>query len=102
MKFDVKQSPIHGKGVFARQRIRRGERIGRYLSRRTTKDGTYVLWVEKDDGWFGYDGYGRLRFLNHRDPPNSVFDGLELFALSTIEPGQEITIHYGDEWNGIH
>ena len=99
--FEVRPSPIHGKGIFATRRIRRGERIGRYLSRRTEADGTYVLWVEHGDGWRKYEGYGRLRFLNHRRNANAELDGLELHAVEAIEPGEEITIHYGEEWADV-
>lgn len=97
---EVRRSPIHGRGVFARKRIQQGQWIGRYLSRRTDRDGRYVLWLfdEDDSQGAGYDGYGRLKFLNHHAEPNSEFDGLELYALRAIEPGEEITIHYGDEW----
>jgi SET domain-containing protein len=102
MKFEVRPSPIHGMGVFARQTIRRGERIGRYLSRKTNRDSRYVLWVDTLDGrWQGYKGYGRLRFLNHRSTPNSEFRGLDLYALRTIRAGEEITFHYGEEWEDV-
>ena len=53
--------------------------------------------LEKDTGWQGYEGYGRLRFLNHRRPANSDFEGLDLYALTNIRPGEEITIDYGDD-----
>jgi hypothetical protein len=99
--FEVKQSPIHGQGVFATRSIGKGERIGRYVSRRTDSDGTYVLWVEHGNEWRGYEGYGRLRFLNHRADANAELDGLELFALADIKPGDEITIHYGEEWMDV-
>jgi len=101
---DVQSSPIHGNGVFARKKIRKDEFIGRYLSRRTKRDGVYVMWLEdkKTPGKFkGYNGYGRLRFLNHSSDPNSEFEGLDLFALKDIHPGEEITFHYGDEWDDI-
>jgi len=103
MKIEVRSSPIHGRGVFARKRIRKGERIGQYLARRTSRDGRYVLWVEHEETKEikGYEGFGRLRFLNHRTNPNSQFDGLELYALKHIPPGEEITFHYGDEWSNI-
>ncbi len=100
MKIEVRPSPIHGLGVFAKKTIDKDERIGRYLANRTRRDGTYVLWVEEDDvgRWSGYDGYGRLRYLNHSRSPNSEFDGLELFAIRPIRRGEEITVHYGLEW----
>lgn len=103
MGFEVRESPIHGMGVFAKRTYRRGDRIGRYQSRRTHRDGTYVLWVHDEDKDIvqGYEGYGRLRFLNHRSKPNSRLNGLELYATRSILPGEEITIHYGDEWAHI-
>lgn len=101
MEIDVRPSSIHGLGVFARRRFRESERIGRYISRRTDRDGTYVLWIQDGDRWRGYDGYGRLRYLNHRSRPNGCFDGLDLYALRDIEPGEEITINYGVEWEDV-
>lgn len=98
MKVEVRPSPIHGKGVFATGTIRKGERIGMYLSRRTERDDTYVLWLQRDGQWRGYDGFGRLRFINHSNVPNSRFRDLFLYAIRTIRTGEEITIHYGEDW----
>lgn len=102
MKVEVRPSPIHGKGVFATETIRRGERIGRYVGYRTKRDGRYVLWVTNKKGeWQGYRGYGRLRFLNHRSTPNAEFRGIDLYAIRTIRAGEEITFHYGEEWEDV-
>jgi len=103
VKFEVRPSRIHGLGVFAKRPIDRKERIGSYLAHRTRRDGMYVLWVEDDRGgkWRGFNGYGRLRYLNHSSAPNSEFDGLSLFAIRPIRPGEEITIHYGQEWENV-
>ena len=101
MKIEVRPSPIHGLGVFAKRRIRKGERIGRYMGRRTDRDGRYVLWVEDSGTWRGYCGYGRLRYLNHDSRPNAEFDGRDLYATQDICPGQEVTFHYGEEWMGV-
>ena len=102
MNIEIRTSPIHGRGVFARRTIRKGERIGRFLSRRTDRDGEHTLWLEHDDGsWRAYEGYGRLRFLNHRRTPNSDFEGLDLYATKTIHPNDEITIDYGEEWTDV-
>jgi uncharacterized protein len=103
MKIEVRRSLIHGLGVFAAKTIRKGERIGRYASRRTTRNGTYVLWLHDDETntVTGYEGFGRLRFLNHSSQPNSEFDGLDLYALQTIRRGQEITFHYGEDWADV-
>jgi len=43
----VKQSPIHGKGLFANTDINEGETIGALTYKPTQKDGPYVLWVNK-------------------------------------------------------
>jgi len=103
MKIEVRSSPIHGQGVFAKKIIRKGERIGQYLARRTKQDGKYVLWVEYEETREvrGYHGIGRLRFLNHRKNANSEFEGLQLYALRHIQPGEEITFHYGDDWSDV-
>lgn len=102
MKIEVRSSRIHGLGVFAVDTIHKGERIGRYVGYRTQRDGRFVLWVKaKQGGWQGYRGYGRLRFLNHRRDGNSKFRGLDLYATRTIRPGDEITFHYGEEWEDV-
>lgn len=101
MSIEVKVSSIHGKGVFARRRITAGQRIGRFLARRTDQDGPHVLWLEDAGKWRGYAGYGRLRFVNHHRQPNSEFKGLDLYALSTIGSGEEITVNYGDDWADV-
>lgn len=94
MKIVVRPSPLHGLGVFAGGKICKGERIGRFVSRRTDLDGPHVLWLLDDNGEQGYRGCGRLRYLNHSDRPNSEFIDLDLHALQTIRRGEEITIDY--------
>ncbi|MFQ5557462.1 MAG: SET domain-containing protein [Acidimicrobiales bacterium] len=94
-------SPIHGTGVFAVVDIARGTHIGTYHGRPTDTDGTHVLWVEHGSGWRLTDGTGVLRWLNHSSRPNAEFDGVELYALSRIEAGTEVTIHYGEEWTDV-
>ena len=96
--FYVAESAIHGLGVFAGRGFRRDEVIGTYEGVPTQDDGTYVLWLYEDDQWRGIDGTGPLRFLNHACEPNADFDGCELYALRDIAPGDEITFHYGEEW----
>lgn len=99
-KIRVGRSPIHGRGVFAAERIRRGTRIGRFEGTPTDRDGTYVLWVLGDDDEFrGIRGTTPLRFLNHAADPNAEFREADLFALRGISPGEEITCHYGEAWD---
>ena len=95
----VKPSPIHGRGLFAAQRIEADTYLGEYLGPRTQEDGPYVLWIEEEDGTlYGIDGRNELRYTNHSCEPNAVMEGEYLYALRDIEPGEEITIHYGPDW----
>ncbi len=98
-RVSVRTSPIHGRGVFARKRIREDEYIGTFHGKVTKRDGPYVLWTLHDDGSMqGIRGTGVLRYLNHSKTPNAEFQGADLYALSNIQSGQEITLHYGDDW----
>ena len=98
----AKSSSIHGKGAFAKAAIREGTHIGEYTGEPSDEDGTYVLWVEGDDGEFhGIDGDGVLKWLNHSSSPNVEFDGPQLYALRDIDAGEELTFHYGEEWEHV-
>lgn len=90
----VARSPIHGKGLFARQTIARGAYIGRYLGPAAQRNGSHVLWIEDGDHWVGRRGFNRLRYLNHDSRPNAEFDGFDLYACRDIRSGEEITIDY--------
>ena len=98
----VKESRIHGKGVFARTHIPRGVHIGRYRGPRTTRNSRYVLWIVHPNGTqVGIDGRNSLRYLNHSGRPNARFRGDSLYSLRGIRPGEEITIHYGSDWSDV-
>jgi len=102
-KTRVLESPIHGRGLFATERIRKGERIGRYEGPIAEQDGDHVLWIydEDEEREYGIDGRNELRFVNHSSVPNANFDGDVLQALRTIRPGDEITHDYGDDWTDV-
>ena len=88
----VDDSPIHGKGLFAKHDIRKGTVIGRASGYPTNKDGTYVLWLDEGTA---YHVECDFRFINHSDNANSAYyDTLEICALKDIEAGEEITHNY--------
>jgi SET domain-containing protein len=96
-KLEVRESLIDGLGVFAREAILRGDKIGTYTGIEVDEDGKYVLWIMDLDGReIGVDGNNDLRFLNHSQEPNAEFDGEELFAIDHIPAGTEVTFHYGE------
>jgi len=95
----VRPSPVHGLGLFAQATISSDSHIGDYDGPIVEDDGHYVLWVEDDNGeWTGIDGRNALRYMNPSATPNAALHGAELYALSDIERGSEITIHYGEDW----
>jgi SET domain-containing protein len=100
----VADSPVHGRGLFARHEIPADTWIGHYAGPQTVQNDTYVLWVEAgtaangETDWIGYDGNNELRFLNHAKRPNGEMDGLDLYAKRDIRAGEEITIDYGEEF----
>ncbi len=101
-RVEAAESPIHGKGLYARKRIRPGAYVATFVGEPTKKDGMHVLWsIDEDDNEIAVEGRNALRFLNHSSNPNAEFIGLDLHALRNIEAGTELTIHYGDDWEHI-
>ncbi len=94
----VDRSPIHGRGLFARTDIPKGEYLGTYDGATVRKNGMHVLWVEdKPDKWLGRDGKNMLRYLNHNRKPNAEFDEYDLYSMKKIRAGKEITFDYGED-----
>lgn len=93
------ESTIHGTGLFASRKLRKGEYIGTYWGPRAARNGMHVLWVYEEEGdedsAIGRHGRNLLRFLNHADPGNTEFDGFDLYARVAIVEGEELTFDYG-------
>jgi len=110
--FKVRRSRVHGRGVFALRRIRKGTRIIEYLGERISHrvaDRRYEDHDENDNHTFlfsvdrglvidaGVEG-NDARFINHSCEPNceSVIERRRVFidALRDIAPGEELSYDY--------
>jgi SET domain-containing protein len=109
---EVRNSPVHGRGVFAAKFIKKGTRIVEYLGDRVSHDAadkryedhdesdnhTFLFIVDKntviDAGVRGNDA----RFINHQCEGNceSIIENRRVFIDATrdIEPGQELGYDY--------
>jgi SET domain-containing protein len=110
LAFEVRRSPIEGRGLFAATRVggRRklgymaGELISRAEGRRRARTRRRIAIVELGDGK-AVDGSTRgneFRFTNHSCTPNAfirTYRGrVEIWSLRSIGAGEEVTCDYGD------
>ena len=110
--FEVRHSSIHGNGVFAARRIRKGTAIIEYLGDRVSHaeaDERYEDKSPDDNHTFlftvdsktvidaGVDG-NDARYINHGCDPNceSTIEKRRVFirAIRTIQPGEELSYDY--------
>lgn len=111
--FEVRNSRVHGHGVFALRRIRKGTQVVEYLGDRVSHEVANSRYEDKDprDGHTflftvdaktvidaGVDG-NEARFINHGCDPNceAVDIGKRIFieSVRTIQPGEELAYDYG-------
>lgn len=95
-KLVVRKSHIHGKGLFTTVGIGEGTVLG-YCDREPAAQASdYTLWVE-DQGL--YEITCCLKYINHAASPNvAYYDDFSVVALRPIHEGEELTHHYGDDW----
>jgi len=116
---EVRNSPVHGSGVFAVAAISKGTRIIEYLGERLSHKAaddryddhdvndnhTFLFIVDKhtviDAGVGGNDA----RFINHSCRPNCyvhIVDGtIWIRAARTIRRGEELTYNYNTDGEGL-
>ncbi|MGA8709574.1 MAG: SET domain-containing protein-lysine N-methyltransferase [Steroidobacteraceae bacterium] len=109
---EIRRSRLHGRGVFALRRVRKGTRVIEYLgdrvshkeadrrydNKRSEDNHTFLFIVDRgvviDAGCNGNDS----RYINHSCDPNceSVIEDRRVFieAVRTIQPGDELTYDY--------
>jgi SET domain-containing protein len=107
---EIKESPIHGRGVFATAKIPRGtvvekikgkprhySKIPAALLLRRGMEASRDIYVVPAEGSVGW-------FLNHSDRPNCSYDisTREIRATNDIRRGEELTINYHETttWPG--
>lgn len=100
-KFYVGESKIHGKGIFSSKKILCGELIDTFRGFPCSdEEDIHVLWLEDGKGgWKGLWVTNDVRYGNHSKAPNAELDGVYLYAIRDIDMDEEITFHYGEDWN---
>jgi uncharacterized protein len=109
---EVRHSPIHGYGVFALRRIRKGTTVIEYLGDRLSHEDADARYDDKDpkdnhtflftvdaktviDG--GVNG-NDARYINHGCDPNcqstTMAKRIFIEAIRTIQPGEELAYDY--------
>ena len=93
--FEVKESPLHGRGLFATQFIPEDTLISWLVTEPAPEDeldGPYVLWV---NGEKPVRVTCDMRFINHSNQPNAAYyDDLSVMAVRDILPGEELLHDY--------
>ena len=107
-KVEVRDSEIHGFGIFTTEFIPIGKEImviagevineGECIRRENEEDNVYIFWNEAN--YIDTANTTKIKYINHDCDYNcSVCDNDEnsllLTAARDIEPGEELTIDYG-------
>ena len=111
--YEVRPSPIDGNGVFATKRWQArkkiGELTGEFISKREVRriaQNSKRIHIYEFNSGYALHIQNDLRYMNHACKPNAYLrvigdriDGvcrIEVYALRDIEPGDEMTLNYGE------
>lgn len=115
---EVRQSSVHGHGVFAARALQAGQEIAIYTGQRYAPDEEHALWDDQltylfglSDGSMidGAQGGNATRHINHACEPNveaietyDVDDALivTIHAMRTIGTGEELFLDYALDVDG--
>ncbi|GEL72697.1 SET domain-containing protein [Myxococcus virescens] len=115
LPFELHPSSIQGQGAFAIRRIRKGTRIIEYLGERITqaeadvryddesmaRHHTFLFNLDKRTVLDAGTIHNEARYINHSCAPNCealIEKGhIYIYALTSIEPGEELVYDYGYE-----
>jgi SET domain-containing protein len=112
-RIQVRRSGVHGKGVFALQKLKKGEQVIEYIGEIITwkkalkrhphnpDDPNHTFYFHIDDGRVidAAVGGNAARWINHACKPNCEADEVDgrvfIKTLRKIEPGEELFYDYG-------
>lgn len=118
--FELRRSPIQGRGAFATRRIRPGTRIVEYLGEHVSRDEgdrryddehmgrhhTFLFALDDGSVIDAAVGGNEARFINHSCDPNcqAIEEDGRIFieAIRNIQPGTELTYDYAYERTDDH
>lgn len=118
MMYDIRESGIHNRGMFARERIKKNSLVVEYIGEKISKkeserrgiermeearrDGGGAVYIFELNKRFDIDGNvpeNEARLINHSCSPNCeprVINGqIWIVSLEVIETGDELTYDYG-------
>jgi len=96
MSTTVKNSRIHGKGLFSTTKIHKDQVIGHFSGQKSTIPSPYLLWIDEN---LSIEVEGPFKYINHSNKPNACYyDDFTIVALKNISSDEEITHDYGDDW----
>ncbi|HEX9253742.1 MAG TPA: SET domain-containing protein-lysine N-methyltransferase [Ignavibacteriaceae bacterium] len=106
----VRDSSVHGLGLFSAVEHKEGQIItiinGDLINAdecvRREEEGNVYIFYKNEDEYIDASNHSQLRYLNHSCDYNCDIDedengNLILFAVTDIQPGEELTIDYGYE-----
>lgn len=101
-----------GRGLFAQERIPKGSFVIEYVGRPATAKqmhenrGKYLFWTSATSMIDGHVPENLARFINHSCVPNCEVRvrrrRIYVFALRAIQPGEELSYDYGEEYFALH
>tara|TARA_B100001248_G_scaffold261186_1_gene251513 strand:+ start:4431 stop:4967 length:537 start_codon:yes stop_codon:yes gene_type:complete len=121
--FKIKYSKIHGKGVFARENIKKGIKIIQYIGEKISKKegdnrsekrlkrylnsnkmgSVYIFELNNRYDIDGSPIYNKARYINHSCRPNcevKILNGhIWIYSLKNIKKDDELSYDYGYEFD---
>lgn len=89
----VKNSKLHGKGLYTSKNIKKGDIVGKFKGKKTKKDGIHVLWINEFEGILVDN---EMKYANHDfiNPNCKINERDELIALRDLDVDEEVLWDY--------